>query len=192
MANNTSGDVGDAAVDGTSAEERAARAQRLAEIARPTSRDRAKAWQSHIDRAIAEAAERGAFDDLPGKGKPLAFDTEVDDDMWLANHMLKGQGFRPAWIDRAQEIAAEVKAITARVDRFVADWTGAGAAGPAANATAARDAAVARVSAEITDRITALNRKIDTHNIDVPSGNLQRRRVAAEDVIAGLRRRVGV
>ncbi|MCC7020341.1 MAG: DUF1992 domain-containing protein [Ardenticatenales bacterium] len=189
MANDTNGDVDDAAVDGTSAEERAARARRLAEIARPTARDRAKAWQSHIDRAITEAAERGAFDDLPGKGKPLAFDTEVDDDMWLANHMLKGQGFRPAWIDRAQEIAAEVKAISARVDRFVADWTGAGAA---ANATAARDAAVARVSAEITDRITALNRKIDTHNIDVPNGHLQRRRVAAADVIAELRRRVGV
>ena len=170
------------------ADDRAARAQRLDEIARPTARDRAKAWQSHIDQAIAEAAERGAFDDLPGKGKPLAFDTDADDDMWLANHMLKGQGFRPAWIDRAQEIADDVKAIAARVDRFVADWTGTGAAGIA---LAARDAALARVEAEITERIVALNRKIDAHNIDVPSGSLQRRRVAAADVIAGLRSRLG-
>lgn len=174
--------------DDDTADERAARAQRLAEIARPTARDRAKAWQSHIDQAIAEAAERGAFDDLPGKGKPLTFDSDVDDDMWLAHHMLKDQGFRPAFIDRAQEIAAERQAIAARVDRFAADWAGPGAA---EDVRTARDAAAARLEAEIADRIAALNRKIDAHNIDVPSAAMQQRRVVAADVIAELRSRLG-
>lgn len=34
-------------------------------------------YESAVDRAIREAAERGAFDDLPGKGRPLP---HLDDD----------------------------------------------------------------------------------------------------------------
>lgn len=30
-----------------------------------------KDWESWIDQAIREAQERGEFDDLPGRGKPL-------------------------------------------------------------------------------------------------------------------------
>lgn len=168
------------------AEERAARARRLAEIARPTARDRAKAWQSNIDRAIAEAAERGAFDDLPGKGKPLAFDTDVDDDMWLANHLLKGQGFRPAWIERLRDVNAARAALAERIDRFAADWASPGADPAWANA---RAAAIARLEAELRDRVTALNRLIDAHNLDEAGDRLPQRRVAVEDLLADLRAR---
>ena len=189
MQNPANHDGRDVAADGeATAEDPRARAARLAEIARPTARDRTKAWQSHIDQAIAEAAERGAFDDLPGKGKPLTFDTDVDDDMWLANHMLKGQGFRPAWIERIKEIAADHALIAARVDSFLADWTAAGATDPDRTA---RDASLARVEADLTARVAAVNRKIDAHNLDVAVASLQRRRLSAADVIAGLRMRLG-
>ncbi|GAA2343691.1 DUF1992 domain-containing protein [Dactylosporangium salmoneum] len=41
-------------------------------------------YESHIDRQIREAQERGEFDDLPGKGKPLPDHGELyDEDWWL-------------------------------------------------------------------------------------------------------------
>ena len=39
------------------------------------------AYERPVDRAIREAAERGAFDNLPGSGKPLP-DTGPADDLW--------------------------------------------------------------------------------------------------------------
>jgi len=43
------------------------------------------AWyESRVDRLIREAQERGAFDDLPGSGKPLpGVDGAYDEDWWL-------------------------------------------------------------------------------------------------------------
>lgn len=38
-------------------------------------------FESWIDRQIREAAERGAFDNLPGAGKPL--DLDPDEDWWI-------------------------------------------------------------------------------------------------------------
>jgi hypothetical protein len=41
-------------------------------------------YESHIDRVIREAQERGEFDNLPGSGKPLAgIDEPYDENWWL-------------------------------------------------------------------------------------------------------------
>lgn len=43
-------------------------------------------YESHIDRQIREAQERGDFDDLPGAGKPLpGFGQGYDENWWLRN-----------------------------------------------------------------------------------------------------------
>jgi hypothetical protein len=39
--------------------------------------------ESPVDRAIREAQERGAFDDLPGAGKPLNLGDSSDPDWWV-------------------------------------------------------------------------------------------------------------
>jgi hypothetical protein len=39
--------------------------------------------ESAVDRAIREAQERGAFDDLPGAGKPLDLGSPNDPDWWI-------------------------------------------------------------------------------------------------------------
>jgi hypothetical protein len=39
-------------------------------------------YESHIDRMIREAQERGDFDDLPGAGKPLPDRGELYDENW--------------------------------------------------------------------------------------------------------------
>jgi hypothetical protein len=41
-------------------------------------------YESHIDRQIRQAQERGDFDDLPRAGKPLpGYGQEYDEDWWL-------------------------------------------------------------------------------------------------------------
>ncbi|HEX5598841.1 MAG TPA: DnaJ family domain-containing protein [Micromonosporaceae bacterium] len=41
-------------------------------------------YESAVDRQIREAQERGAFDDLPGRGKPLpGFGNAYDEDWWI-------------------------------------------------------------------------------------------------------------
>jgi Domain of unknown function (DUF1992) len=56
-----------------------------------------------VDRQIREAQERGDFDDLPGKGKPLP--VEPWDGEWaLAHHVLKLAGETLPWIALGREI----------------------------------------------------------------------------------------
>lgn len=50
-------------------------------------------WESIADRKIREAMEAGAFDNLPDRGK-----------LWMAHHLLRVNGFAPAWIEEARDI----------------------------------------------------------------------------------------
>ncbi|NUW44678.1 DnaJ family domain-containing protein [Nonomuraea rhodomycinica] len=49
-------------------------------------------FESWIDRQIREAEERGEFDDLPGKGKPLPDLDKPYDEMWWVKQKLRSEG----------------------------------------------------------------------------------------------------
>lgn len=49
-------------------------------------------FESWIDRQIREAEERGEFDDLPGKGKPLPDLDKPYDEMWWIKQKLRSEG----------------------------------------------------------------------------------------------------
>ncbi len=55
---------------------------------------------------IKKAQERGDFDDLPGKGRPLELedDSNVPDDVRLAYKVLKNAGYTPPELDVNKEI----------------------------------------------------------------------------------------
>ncbi len=46
-------------------------------------------WQSWIDQQIEEARSKGAFDNLPGEGRPLEDLEEVTDPGWWAKKLVK-------------------------------------------------------------------------------------------------------
>lgn len=48
--------------------------------------------ETAVDKQIREAQERGAFDDLPGKGKPLRGLDKPHDDNWWLNDWMKREG----------------------------------------------------------------------------------------------------
>lgn len=52
-------------------------------------------YESVVDRQIRLAAERGAFDGLPGAGKPLPGLDEPDDGLWWVRGYLRREGLSP-------------------------------------------------------------------------------------------------
>lgn len=59
-----------------------------------------------VEQRIKEALERGDFDDLPGKGKPLPIedDSMVPDELRLAYKILKNAGCVPPELELHREI----------------------------------------------------------------------------------------
>lgn len=61
------------------------------------------------ERKILEAMERGEFDDLPGRGKPLVMEEElagVPAELRMAYKVLKNAGFVPPEVELRKEIVS--------------------------------------------------------------------------------------
>ena len=79
------------------------------------------AWQSWVDKQIHDAERRGEFDNLAGKGKPLADIDEPLDELWCVKRKLKEEGVSflpPALaIRREVELTREAIAIAETEER---------------------------------------------------------------------------
>jgi hypothetical protein len=61
----------------------------------PRRKPAGMSFTSWIDQQVHDAAERGAFDDLPGAGKPLPRRREADDGMTWLREYLRREGVSP-------------------------------------------------------------------------------------------------
>jgi Domain of unknown function (DUF1992) len=85
-------------------------------------------FETWVERQLREAAERGAFDDLPGAGKPIADLDKPHDELWWVKQKLRRENFSylPPTIalrkqaEEALEAAARAGS-EAAVRRIVAD-----------------------------------------------------------------------
>lgn len=61
-----------------------------------------------IERRIDEARRQGAFDDLPGSGRPLELDDDglVPEDLRVAYRILKNAGFVPPEVEALRDVDA--------------------------------------------------------------------------------------
>jgi DnaJ family protein C protein 28 len=150
--------------------------------------DRKRARELGVEQSIREAMARGDFDDLPGKGKPLSWDSPRDDDTWLASHLLKNAGYRPLVVERDAAIRAEKEALAALLADHLA-WHRAHAAEepPAALAHAAR-----LVEGRYRERAQKLNREIDSHNVAVPLDSMQHTKLPIEAKVEAFWRALGL
>lgn len=74
-----------------------------------------------IEELIQEGFEKGHFDNLPGKGKPLNLNKNpYAADMELANELLKENDLPPVWILQRNEILAKVARLRSEIER---QWT---------------------------------------------------------------------
>ena len=85
----------------------------------PTERgDRMRRWRDIVEERLAQARERGDFDNLPGEGRPLKVDVNAQaGEKALAYNLLKNNQIAPPEIERGKEIDADL----ARADALRAD-----------------------------------------------------------------------
>lgn len=71
-----------------------------------------------VEEKIKQAQERGEFDNLPGKGKPIDLSAyfETPEDIRLAQSVLKNGGFTSREVDLLNEIAALKEILTGNMD----------------------------------------------------------------------------
>jgi DnaJ family protein C protein 28 len=81
-------------------------------------REGRKDWESWIDQQIREAQDRGQFDNLPGKGKPLDLTPNpYAQDRELAFKVLKDAGYAPDWIELDKAIRGKLEQVQATLTR---------------------------------------------------------------------------
>ena len=106
-------------------------------------------FETWVERQLREAAERGAFDDLPGAGKPIPDLDKPHDELWWVKQKLRRENFSylPPTIalrrqaEEALEAAAqagsedEVRRIVAGINARIIEGNRKAASGPPLNLT---------------------------------------------------------
>jgi hypothetical protein len=160
---------------------------------RRASADRLRQRDSAVDEAIKRAQQDGAFDDLPGKGKPLTWrdDTHAGD-MALAFHMMANAGFTPDWIERGRELRARADELESGLAAWEAWWNqqrDAAATLPAESARGRRNELLASAALRVDQfrkAASELNERIDRYNLTVPVPTARMARIDVDRRVASL------
>lgn len=148
-----------------------------------------------FDEIFRQAQSQGKFDNLPGKGKPLNFDTRPDDHAaGVFNDVLKDNNVVPEWVALAQEIDRSYQALFQQAVQS-AQWVQQGLATLGGRkdlpAQQERDFLLAQkrqARDRLTTGLTELNSKIIEYNLKAPNIALQRFKfnIAEQMTLAGL------
>ncbi len=138
--------------------------------------------QALVEQRLQEAMANGAFDHLPGRGKPLDLNSNpyLEPGQELAFGLLKNNGFAPEWIERDKEIRRELEAARSQL-QLAWQRRRDGSAGEAS-----WQAAVASFEAHLTK----INRQIDDFNLIVPIVSKQRARLRLDRELHRLEKEV--
>lgn len=142
---------------------------------------RERAIRNLVEDRIQAAMEAGAFDNLPGKGRPLQLDENpyVPPELRLAYKVLADANFAPDWIERDKRVRAIRDEVEAMQRRHVA-WLRRQAERPSRNVPARHR----RARDELKRRLHEINHRIDELNLIVPLLSLQRPRLPVEDILS--------
>ena len=138
-------------------------------------------WESWIDEEIRQAQERGAFDDLPGKGKPVDLSPIPHaKERELGFKILKDAGFAPEWIEIDKAVRGKLlQERTGLAQRYAAWLTRKAELEGRSDAWAERErrrslASWENAVASFERALGAINKEIRELNLKVPSPRFQR------------------
>jgi DnaJ family protein C protein 28 len=132
----------------------------------------------NLDEQIRQAIQRGDFENLPGKGKPLDLSENPNEDPgWRTVYrMLKENGYTLPWIENRRTIELDIERNTKSLGQ---SWSwrkqAVGTIG-LMNAEKEWQQALKNFKTEIGK----LNKRIRDYNLEVPSNQFQRRQINAD------------
>lgn len=131
------------------------------------------------ERKILDAIEEGAFENLPGKGKPLTLevDTRVPPELRMAYRLMREANVLPDWIEMDKEIRRRQERIQAGIEEYarrreVDQERAQGDRAWISRMDGRRDDFLIHTARELRD----LNQLIDRFNLIVPAASRQRPR----------------
>jgi DnaJ homolog subfamily C member 28 len=117
-----------------------------------------------VEEQIVEALKAGAFDNLPGQGKPLVFDENPHaGDMELAFKILKDHGFSLPWIEERNDIWKALEVARLVLQRTWAWYNG----------TEPAERAWRKAKAAFNEEAARLNQRILSYNLKAPGSSVQ-------------------
>ena len=147
-------------------------------------------WGKLVEEKIRDAQKAGDFDSLP-KLDQLNLDDEkgVPEDMQLAYHLLKNQGFAPQWIEQDKALRAKLDEARQTIARSWLWYQGKLAHNPTPQERTLAAETWQRAREKFEQVLQELNREVFLHNLRVPSLQLQRRplRVSEEYQALGIK-----
>jgi DnaJ family protein C protein 28 len=125
-----------------------------------------------IEEHIRRAMEEGKFDDLPGKGKPLRLDQDPHEDPeWrTAYRILRNSGFTLPWIEARREIEVALDDARGNLARA---WEWRLRSLNEGSPLRSVEAEWGRAEQAFREQVDAVNEKILSYNLQVPSNRLQ-------------------
>ena len=126
-----------------------------------------------IDEQIRKAIQEGAFDNMPGKGKPLDLDINPyeEADWGMAFRMLRSSGYTLPWIETRREIVHELEEARCALARSW-QWRSEHQGQKLEPAVIEREWQSALTIFET--KIEDLNRRIFNYNLEIPSNQFSR------------------
>ena len=141
-------------------------------------------WRDFVSQAIEEAMREGAFDNLPGKGKPQNLNENPNEppDMAMANKILKNNETTPPWIGDRKKLMEDIESLRSEMAQrwgwMRNDWI---------DPNADRARLSQRWADQIdswTGQIDTLNRRIRDLNLILPIWRMELLRIHLADELA--------
>jgi DnaJ homolog subfamily C member 28 len=124
-------------------------------------------FENPIDKIIRDARERGDFDNLPGKGKPLQWEDEsqVPEQERMARRLLRNNNFTLDWIELSRELDAAYQGLREGLEQ----------ARRRKEAGELDAAGWFAVLDDFRDKVRELNRRVIHYNLRVPNEHFHKR-----------------
>ena len=145
-----------------------------------------------VEDQIRKAMERGDFNNLRGKNKPIKFEENAyeDPELRLPFKILKDAGFAPYWVEEGKQIDAAIANCHMTFDKFVETLAYRRARYGYISRTPEFERRVMQVMGTCAHQLEEANKKIDKYNMIVPMYWLQRKKIDTEAEISALQRRL--
>lgn len=131
-------------------------------------------WHDLMEDIFEDGRQRGLFDDLPGKGRPLDLQQNVFEGSGsLANQLMRDNDLRPAWLGIRSDVEAKIVALRADVrrtwQRYDLAWQQAAHQSHRASLALGWDSACQAWETQIAE----INKAVDNYNIRRPAQQLE-------------------